>query len=94
MKKEAGKGADLRSRLEIGETIEPVEEALDRLAERTYKRGKSIPGNRDVILGLFVRSKQRNSRLIFKRFSPSSVNISLIGIFIIYVLQPFPIPAV
>ena len=50
MKKEAGKGADLRSRLDIGETIEPVEEALDRLAERTDKREKSIPGNRPMSL--------------------------------------------
>ena len=42
MKKEARKGTDQRSRLNIGEAVEPVEEGFNGLADRA-DRGK-CPG--------------------------------------------------
>lgn len=58
MEKQARKGTDRRGSLNVGEAIEPVEKALNRLTDGADKSGKRIAGNQDISLLPFSGSKQ------------------------------------
>jgi len=58
VKEEAREGANRRSRLDIGQTIEPVEKALNELANGTDKGRKRITRNQRVVFIFLAGSNQ------------------------------------
>jgi len=49
--------------LNVGETIEPVEKALNGLTKRTDKSGESVAGGQEIILSFLSWSEQYNGML-------------------------------
>jgi len=80
MEEQAREGTNRRSVLDIGQRIEPVEKALNRLAERTDKGGKSVARNQRILFALFPWSKQFNSVFLFERSFPGGINVGFISI--------------
>ena len=58
MKEQARKGRDQASGLDIGQAVEPVEKALNRLTDRTDEGRKCVTGKQDITFALFPWSEQ------------------------------------
>lgn len=53
MKEEARKRTDLGGRMNIGQAVEPVEEAFNGLTERTDESRKRVTRNQDITPAFF-----------------------------------------
>ena len=79
MEKEAGKRVDERSGLDIGETVEPIEKALNRLANRADERRKRVSRNKDIPFVFFPRGKKYHRMLALEQVSPGSIRIGFVA---------------
>ena len=80
MKKKARKRADQRSGLDIGQTVKPVEKALNRLTDGTDEGRKSVARNQDIAFALFPRGEKFQSVLLLQRLSPGGVSVGFVSI--------------
>lgn len=80
MTKKARQRADHRSGLNVSQAIEPVEKALNGLADRTDKCRECVSGDQNVAFLLFPRGKQFQCAVLLERMRPVSVHVSLISI--------------
>lgn len=72
MKEQAGKRADGRSRLDTGQTIEPVEKAFNKLANRTEKNGKRDVRRQGIIFCFFQGVSSVKAQFFIKNCAQST----------------------
>ncbi len=75
MQEQAGERTYRRGVLNSGQTVEPVEKALNRLANGTDKGRKSIAGNQGILIGFFPWRKEFNCVVLFERSFPGGVDV-------------------
>lgn len=66
IREQAREGADQRGSLDIGQTVEPVEETLN--------------GNQDIAFLPLYWGKQHQSMVLLKRLRPVIINLGLVGV--------------
>ena len=80
MYKQARRGTDLGSGLDIGQGVKPVEKALNLLTQSAYKGRKRISTAKEIIFVLFAWGDDSDREIPVESALPILINIGFIRI--------------